>query len=403
MPPVLRSWLESRSVESPARPLTDASLIEALGGMPTASGVTVNEKNAVKIGAVFRAVSLISGSVAGLPLHVHRYGSFEKIDNTLLTEPSPSYTDFEFWELVTLYLLLWGNSYSEKIYTPLGRLAALEPIAPWRVKVERTDRTEANPQGRLFWIDGDKKRTPNEIFHIPGMGYDGLVGLSVVQCAKQSLGVAMAAETSAAKLYANGSMMSGILTTDANLDEPTAERLKQRWQKKVGGAGNAHEIAVLSNGAKFQPVSMNPDDAQFLESREFQVTDIARWFGLPPWMLADVAKSTSWGTGIEQQGIAYVVYTLRSWLKRIEKRVSKELLPRGQYSKFVVEGLLRGDTKSRYEAYAIGKQWGWLSTNKILEKEDEEPVEGGDVYLQPLNMVPMGTEPEEAPEEEVEQ
>jgi HK97 family phage portal protein len=168
--------------------------------------------------------------------------------------------------------------------------------------------------------------------------------------------------------------------------------VKASWKAKHSGAAQAHDVAVLGAGVTFQPVSFPPEDVQFVESRKFQIDEIARIYGIPPHMLFQTDRSTSWGTGIEQQGLGFVVYTLRPWLTRFEQRISR-LLPNPQYVKFAVEGLLRGDTKGRYESYAIARNWGWMSVNEIRGHEDLPPIEGGDQYLSPLNMAPIGADP----------
>jgi len=387
--PVFSRLLESRSVNNPTQPLTSSNLIQVLGGSQTNSGAYVTEKNALTISAVYRAVALIAGSVAGLPLNAYKLNNVKPVPNKLLDEPTPGMTDYEFWETVLTHLLLWGNFYGQKIYTKGDYIGEIIPILPWRVRPKLVEKTLINPEAKEFEVDGlaGGPLTTRDIFHIPGMGYDGVRGLSPIQLAKQGLGVALSAEEAAGKFFASGSMMSGVLQTDAKLDQATAEAIKRRWQEKVGGVQKAHEVAVLDAGVKFQPLSIPPDDAQWLVTREFQITDIARWYGLPPHLLGHMQKTTSWGSGVEQMGTAYVIYTLAPWLKRIERRVTKELLTgRNEYAKFNATALLRGDTATRFAAYSQARQWGWISVNEIREKEDMEPVDGGDVYLQPVNM-----------------
>lgn len=403
---ILRSYLDARSAqnpENPAVPLTSDTLIRVLGGQRTSAGVAVTEDTALNFSAAFRATALISGSVAGLPLHSHRKSDNARTSAPLLEDPHPDMTDFELWELETVHLLWWGNGYLRKYRNTLKQVVEMWPIHPARVTPKLDEPTESNPSGKTFEVrrkSGETKiLTPAELLHIPGMGFDGVKGAGIITRARQSLGIALAAENYAGEFFGSGNMPAGTLTTEQEVkDDAALERLKKRFLTMINGP---NDIAVLSHGLKFEPITISPRDAEFLASRKFSVTEMARWFGLPPWMLADVEKSTSWGTGIEQQGIAYVVYCLRPWLKRIERRVTRELLPRTQYAKFKVEGLLRGDTESRFEAYSKAIQGGWMNPNEVREKEDEPPYEGGDTFVRPVNMTPIIPD-DEAPAELVE-
>ena len=378
-----------RSIESPRIPLSSANILEALGGRPADSGVTVTEKNSLEMAAVWRAVSLIAGTAASLPLKTYQRGSLEESPLRVLREPNPAHTPFEFWETVYLHLLLWGNAYVLKERATGGQVLNLWPLHPSRVQVGVV-RAE-----KVFTVDGDLDQpfSADRIMHIPGLGYDGVTGASPIRLASQGIGLSLAAERYGAKLFGSGSLMGGILQTDQRIDEPTAERLKARWRDKVAGLDRAHDVAILDAGATFQTVTMPNNDAQFIESRRFQISEIARLFGVPPHMLMDTEKSTSWGTGIEQQSIGFVVYTLRSaWLSRIEQRITKELGPTNVYAKYKVEGLLRGDSTARANFYRVMREVGAFSANDIRELEEMTPVDGGDTYLQPLNMAPLGSE-----------
>jgi HK97 family phage portal protein len=381
-----------RNIENPAVPLTSSSLLEVMGGVPSTAGVTVTEQTAMRQIAVFRCAELIAGTCAALPIKAYRKGSRERLASyTVLDDPHPELTRFEVWETLYLHLLLWGNCYARKLRDGAGRIQYLWPIHPSRVHVDLINPSATNPGGKVFAIDnqqgGQDPYTSYEILHIPGMGYDGRVGLSRIQLAKQALGVGMAAEEYAAKFYASGSMFSGILTAETSLNQTQADTLKSRWKEKVGGLRNAHDIAVLDNGAKFQPISIPPEDAQLLESRQWSVTEIARLFGLPPHAIGDVEKSTSWGSGIEQQTIGMVQFTLQpSYLTRVEQRLTKEvLLAKDVYAEYDVNGLLRGDTATRYEAHAKARQWGLQTLNQYNALENKPLVDGalGDSYLVP--------------------
>jgi HK97 family phage portal protein len=387
--PVLRRFAEQRSIENPAVPLTSTSLMELLDGMPTHSGVSVNEKTAMRLVAVYRCVELIAGTCAALPLKAYRKGTRTRVDSPVLDDPHPELTAFETWEIGYASLLLWGNAYFRKLRDGTGRVRYLWPIHPGRVKPEFVEPTGANPGGKVFVIaDKDGQRHPYtgyEILQIPGLGYDGLQGLSRIQLAKQGLGVGLAAEEYAARFFGSGTHLSGIITADANIDQVAADAIKLRWKEKVGGLAKAHDIAVLGGGAKFQPISIPAKDAELLASREYGVTEIARLFGLPPYAIGDVEKSTSWGTGIEQQKIGLVQFTLQpSYLTRVEQRLTKEvLLNPAVYAEYTIEGLLRGDAKARAAFYEAMVRIRAMNPNEVRARENLEPYEGGDEFINP--------------------
>lgn len=387
-----------RSLENPLRPLTDASLAEALGGSPNASGVSVNENTALNMSAVWRAVNLIAGVSAAMPLKTYKRNTRDRVVVRLLDNPHPDMTPFELWRLVYTHVALWGNAYLRKVRNSAGVVVWLDPIHPSLVKVGRVQADDDTPSGKVFEItmpNGRKEpATSYEIMHIPGFSVDGLVGVSPISMARTSIGLGLAAEQYGAKLFGSGSLMSGILQTDQVIDDATATQLKNRWRSQVGGLGNSHEIAVLGAGASFQPIVMPNNDAQFIESRRFQVAEIGRWYGLPGHFLGDTEKSTTWGSGIEHMSIGMVVYTLQpTWLKPVEQRITREATPPGTFAEYAVEGLLRGDSAARAEFYRVMREVGAYSANDIRARENETPVEGGDTYLQPLNMAPLGSDP----------
>ena len=387
--PVLRRFLEQRSLENPAVPLTSASLVEWMGGTPTYAGTTVNEKTAMKLIAVFRCVELIAGTCAALPLKAYKAGTRTRVDAPVLSDPHPELTAFETWEIGYACLLLWGNAYFRKLRDGTGRIRYLWPIHPSRVEPQFVEPSGANPGGKVFVVvDKDGRHQPYssfEILHIPSLGYDGLKGLSRIQLGKQGLGVGLAAEEYAARFFGSGTHLSGIITADASIDEDTSERIKARWKEKVGGLKKAHDIAVLGGGAKFQPISIPAKDAELLGSREYSVTEIARLFGLPPYAIGDVEKSTSWGTGIEQQKIGLVQFTLQpSYLTRVEQRLTKEvLLNPGVYAEYTIEGLLRGDAKARAGFYEAMVRIRAMNPNEVRARENLEPYDGGDEFINP--------------------
>jgi HK97 family phage portal protein len=403
---ILRSLFERRaSLESPLTNL-DASTLNALlaGDTMTSTGIAVNEHSAMRHSGVWRSVNLLAGTMAGLPLHAYKTGTREKVSSRILDSPHPSLTPYEFWERVMVSLLLWGNAYCLKQRNAAGQLQSLEPLMPEWVKVGRFKRdgyTETLlPSRKVFKVtipgEAEQTFTELEIFHIPGIGYDGICGLSPIRAARQSIALGLAAEEYGAQLWAKGSLMSGILQTEQRLKPEEAEGLKTRWMAKIAGLGKAHEIAVLDAGAKFQPIGINPDDAQFLETRRFQITEQGRWFGIPPHMLYETEKSTTWGSGIESIGQGFVTYSLSTWTNRIEQRVTKDvLLNPKQYAKYSVQGLLRGDSAARSAFYASAIQNGWMNVDEVRELEDRPPLpdDAGQTYLTPLNLAPAGGDP----------
>ncbi|MEV1020700.1 phage portal protein [Streptomyces sp. NPDC050264] len=395
------------SPENPAVPLTDASLLGWMAGPRAEAGVQVSERTAVHMPAVWRSVAVIAGVSAALPLNSYKAGTKDRTDSSLLSSPHPELTPLELWRLAYVHKVLWGNAYLQKLRAPSGQIKELWPVTPDRVTVDRERPSEANPSGKFFYITDDWgvlfRLTPRELLHMPGIGYDGLQGLSPIAAARQGIGLAQAAELGAAKLFGRGNMVSGVLQTEQRLNAEQAQALKSRWQAKVGGIENAHEVAVLDAGATFKPVTMPLRDAQFLESREFQISEISRMFGVPLFLLSETAKSTSWGTGLEQQAQGWVTFDLGpTWLSPTEQRISKELLPPGEYAHYRLQGLLRGDSSSRATFYRAMRDTGVMSANDIRALEELPPIPGpeGDTYLQPTYMAPLGSNPlapDEAP------
>lgn len=391
---LFRREQRSGPFENPSISLSDASLLTIFGGQPTSSGVQVNESGAFSSSiAVYRAIALLSGLIAGLPLEAFRIANKTPVVVAPLTDhQGVAYTQFELWELVAAHLLGWGNAYVEKVRDSMGRIDYLRPLYPERVKPRLMPGDNGLPPAKVFEVTTEIGKPPTpytsyELMHIPGLGYDGLMGLSPIGVARQAVGIANAAEDLAGRLYANGNLMSGILTTDRVLEQGQADALKTRWREKMLGAKHAHDVAVMDAGTKFQPLSISPEDAQFLQTRRWQTTEIARLYGIPPHLLGDVERSTSWGTGIEQQNIGLVMYTVRSWLHRIEQRVSLEIVqPQTQVARFNVNGLLRGDAAGRASYYASGIQWGWLTRNEARSGENMQPIDGLDEPLTPVNM-----------------
>ena len=365
----------------------------------TTAGKPVNEQTAMQMTAVYSCVRILSETLAGLPLHVYKYndsGGKEKylkhpLYKLLHDEPNPEMTSFVFRETLMSHLLLWGNAYAQVIRNARGEVLALYPLMPNKMTVDR------NANGRLFYLyqrgsedapslgkDSQVCLSPSEVLHIPGLGFDGLVGYSPIAMAKNAIGLAIATEEYGAKFFANGAAPGGVLEHPGTIKDP--QRVKESWNTAYQGSTNAHRVAVLEEGMKYQPIGISPEQAQFLETRKFQINEIARIFRVPPHMLADLEKSSF--SNIEQQSLEFVKYTLDPWVVRWEQAMCRTLLSDSEkpqhFIKFNVDGLLRGDYASRMNGYATARQNGWMNANDIRELEnlDRIPAElGGDLYL----------------------
>lgn len=386
------------NLQNPAVPLTSASLLDLLGGTVVEAGVSVTPETSLQMSAVYRATSLVSSVAAAMPLVPYKRGTKTPVTSQILINPHPDLTPYELWRLSYVHRCLWGNAYMQKVRDNLGRLKWLYPLHPDMVRVGRTKPIEANPSGKVFEITTDAgmvERTPNEILHIPGFGYDGICGVSPVRMAAQGIGTALAAERYSGKLFGSGNLMSGILQTEQRLNQEQAEIIQARWKAKVAGLNRAHETVVLDAGAKFQQLTMPSADAELLDSRHFAVVELARFFGVPPFLMMETEKSSSWGTGLEQQSLGFVRFDLHpQWLAPTEQRVTKELTAADIEVRYNLDSLLRGDSAARAAFYNVMRQVGAFSANDIRDREDLEPIPDGDSYLQPANMQPLGTTPD---------
>ena len=375
-----------------------------MGG--SASGKVVTERSAMQMTAVYSCVRILAEAIAGLPLHLYRYrddgGKEKAIDHPLYLllhdEPNPEMSSFVFRETLMTHLLLWGNAYAQIIRNGKGEVVALYPLMPNKMSVDR------DTDGHLFYTyqrsneeapiaEGTKVvLSPKDVLHIPGLGFDGLVGYSPIAMAKNAIGLAIATEEYGSKFFANGATPSGILEYPGTVKDP--EKVRDSWTRGFSGSGNAHKVAVLEEGMKYTPISISPEQAQFLETRKFQINEIARIFRVPPHMVGDLDKSSF--SNIEQQSLEFVKYTLDPWVVRWEQSIQRTLLQDEEKSryfvKFNLEGLLRGDYQSRMNGYATARQNGWMSANDIRELENLDripPESGGDLYLINGNMLPL--------------
>ena len=367
-----------------------------MGG--STSGKRVTEQSAMQMTAVYACVRILSESVAGLPIHLYKYtdsGGKEKATDhplyfLLHDEPNPEMTSFVFRETLMTHLLLWGNAYAQVIRNGKGEVIALYPLMPNRMTVDRNEKGQICYQ---YQVSKDEAHTmkgstvilkPSDVLHIPGLGFDGLVGYSPIAMAKNAIGMAIACEEYGAKFFANGATPGGILEHPGTVKDP--QKVRDSWNSAFGGSSNANKVAVLEEGMKYTPISISPNEAQFLETRKFQIDEIARIFRVPPHMVGDLEKSSF--SNIEQQSLEFVKYTLEPWLVRWEQSLIRSLLSpdekKDYFVKFNVDGLLRGDYQSRMNGYATARQNGWMSANDIREMEDMNMIpaeEGGDLYL----------------------
>ena len=372
----------------------------------TTSGKAVTERSAMQMTAVYSCVRILAEAIAGLPLHLYRYndkgGKEKAIDHSLYRvlhdEPNPEMSSFVFRETLMTHLLLWGNAYAQIVRNGKGEVLGLYPLMPNKMRVDR----EAD--GKLWYTytrSNDETQTikgstvklrPSDVLHIPGLGFDGLVGYSPIAMAKNAIGMGIACEEYGARFFANGAAPSGVLEHPGTIKDP--QKVRESWNATFKGSSNAHKIAVLEEGMKYTQIGISPEQAQFLETRKFQINEIARIFRVPPHMVGDLEKSSF--SNIEQQSLEFVKYTLDPWVIRWEQSLMRLLLSEDEkqeyFIKFNLEGLLRGDYQSRMNGYSIARQNGWMSANDIRELEnlDRIPAElGGDLYLINGSMLPL--------------
>ena len=373
------------------KPDRRASPKNAVSAAPTfyfgssVSGKSVTARSAIQVSTVYACVRVIAETVASLPLNVFEAtdkGGVKALEHPLQhllhDEPNPEMTSFIWRETMLSHLLLWGNSYAQIIRTGRNGIVSLYPLLPDHMEVDRDSRgkltyTYTTSEGRMVRLD------PTDVLHIPGLGFDGVMGYSPIALEKSAVGLSIAAEEYGSKFFGNGAMPSGVLTHPNTVKDPSA---------------NSGKVAILEESMTFTPISIPNDAAQFLETRKFQVTEICRIFRVPPHMIGDLERATF--SNIESQNISFAVHTIRPWLVRIEQAMDRALFPETEkgrfYVRFNLDGLMRGDYKSRMEGYAIARQNGWMSANDIRELENLNPLsdgEGGNLYLVNGNMIPI--------------
>lgn len=381
-----------------------------LYGSQSLSGENVTEQTALTYSAVFNAVSLISGTIAALPLHLmqreregkKRFADDYKLYNVMHDQWNPLMTAMAGRECLMAHVLTWGNGYAEKIFNAYGDVVQLWPITPHRVTPRMV---EGNLVYRITLPIGEQITLPREkVLHIPGLGYDGFMGYSVIAMARKSIGLSMALETFGALFFGNGTNPGMVVSHPGKLSAQAHDNLKDSLTSAQSGLGKSHRLLLLEEGMKVEKYGIPPDDCQFLESRGFQIPEVARWFNLPPHKLKDLSRSSF--SNIEQEQISFVQDSILPWLVRLEQNYNMQLLTDGDrqlygrgrlYFKHIVEGLLRGDAASRGAFYSQMFNIGAMSINEIREKEDLDAVEGGDIHLVPLNMISLKNAGKEQP------
>lgn len=362
------------------------------------SGKSVSALSAMQTSAVYACVRVIAETVASLPLNVFEItdeGSRKAYDHPLYRllhdEPNSEMTSFIWRETMLTHLLLWGNSYTQIIRSGRNGILGLYPLLPDQMTVDRASNGELTYEYTTSSGQTVKLR-PEDVLHIPGLGFDGIMGYSPIAMEKNAIGLALATEEYGSKFFQNGARPGGVLTHPHTVKDP--KKLQESWNAAYGGSTNSGRVAVLEEGMEYKPITMPNNEAQYLETRKFQVEEICRIYRVPPHMIGDLSHATF--SNIEHQSISFAVHTIRPWLTRIEQGINRALIAEGEKTRFYVQfnldGLMRGDYKSRMEGYAIARQNGWMSANDIRELENMNPIpdeEGGNTYLCNGNMIPI--------------
>ncbi|SHK68837.1 phage portal protein [Halomonas caseinilytica] len=368
-------------------------MMELFQTAPSYAGPPVTAETAMRVTAVYACVRMLCGAVATMPVHIYRRTETgrERVDHRLWwvlnQEASSMFTAAALWEYLLASMMLRGDGLARIRRNRAGQVTALEPLPRQKTIIEKVD-------GRLRYYayldeEGYVGLDQDDVLHLPNVGFDGVSSPSVIgQAAKQGIGLAMAAEEYSARFFSNGARPDHVITMDGTPTQEQLDRIRNSWLKRHSGAANAHLPGMLVGGAKVHQITMNAEDAQLMEARQFQVTDIARAFGLPGWMINANEKSTSWGSGLEQMGLGFIIYTLQPHLTRCAQEINRKLLRNRQlFAEFNVNALLRGDAKTRAEYYksALGgtQAPGYMTPNEVRAKENLPPVKGGDQLYSP--------------------
>jgi len=381
------------SPENPSTSLSNpAAWLTGLFGT-SKTGVQVSEDNALTFSAVYAAVRIISETIASIPLNVYQADGETRVkavghpvQDLLAKAPNSVSSTFTFREAMASNLVLHGNAYAKIEMNAAGRPTALIPLNPMKVEVKVVDGE------KVYVFDEKHTYLDYEMLHFVGLSFNGLVGKSPLSMAREAVAIGLAAQEYGARFYSNGANAGGVITAPGRLNTEVVKRLRESWNRAQSGLSSSHSTAILEEGMKYEKIGLDPEAAQFLQSRKFQVNEIARIFRIPPSYLADLENSST-RANTEQQAIQFVRDCITPYVRRMEVELNRKLFREDEpnlYAYFTMEGLMRGDQKARYEAYAVARNWGWLSVNDIRDLENLNPVEGGDIYLQPLNMQRAG-------------
>lgn len=372
-------------------------LMQALINGSFGGGVNVTPNGALSQTAVWASVKVLSESVAQIPLFLYERDGEYKVRATkhplykiLQRSPNELMSSFHLRQLMMVHLTTWGNAYCEIVWSRDGQVDALIPLRPDRVTPVLVD-------GKKYFDvelpDGTAVRLPAyRVWHVPGLGFDGLVGYSPIKLHANTVGLAMAAEEYGANFFKNGTSAGMVLQHPGQLSAEAASRLKRAIETSNAGLSNAHRVMVLEEGMDMKTLGLSPEDAQLLSTRQFQVTEIARIYRVPPHMLGDMSRAT-WGN-VEEMGEEFLRYTLMPYLRSFEATITQQLLVGDEqdthFAEFLVDSFLRANTEKRYDAYSTAIQNGFMSVNEVRARENLNPIEGGDKHFVPLNLAPIG-------------
>ncbi len=383
-------------------------MVDWFGGRPSASGVAVSQTTALWNTAVYAAVRVLAESVAQLPLVVYerRAGGgrarveSHPLSHLLHTQPNAEMTSFDMRETMEAWLVTWGNGFAEVVRNKKLEVMEIVPLRPDRTRAVRENGVLSyeyrKPDGQVIPLRGpsaDPRKLPTRVFHLHGLGFDGVTGYTPVRMHANAIGLGMALEEYGARFFSNDARPGGILMHPGELSQPARDNLRDSFNTDHQGLDKSHKIAILEDGLKWETIGVKPEEAQFLQTRKYQTTEIARIYRIPPHLLQDLERSTN--NNIEQQSLEFVIYTMMPWLVRWEQAIATQLfLPEERsrfFAEFTVDGLLRGQLETRYKAYATARQNGWMNGDEIRQRENMNPLPDGQgqVFLVPLNLVPL--------------
>lgn len=395
----LLSIFATRAPEAEKRELYHGPLSSLFSTNRSSAGASVDKDSILTVSAAYAAVRVLAETVSTLPLFLYirdEEGNRKVADGNPIfalfhRSPNKDMTPVQLLDAMMTNIVTQGNSFVQIIRKRNGHIDSLYPLLSDCMQVKADD------NGNVVYVyRGKTILSPDEVIHIPGLSYNGFIGFSPLTVARQVLGLGIALDEHSSVFFNNSSIPAGVLEVDGSLSENAAIKLRNAWENNYGGSGSAHRTAILEGGASFKPIAFNAQDSQLLESRKFQVNEIARIFRVPLHMIQDLDRATF--SNIESQSIDFVRHTIRPWLVRIEQGLNKALLGSNPklFFEFKVDALLRGDTQTRYEAYAKGIQNGFLTPNEVRKLENLNTVgqKAGDVFLRPLNMIQVSPEGE---------